>query len=88
MVEVLSLNDLFNPVHPELVGRYNVGEELQDPEKFRKPFPTFAIQAVGILWSAVPVPESGSDPILWFRYRSLFYRRWVAAGIPRRKPGS
>ena len=36
MVEVLSLNDLFNPVHQELVGRYNVGEELQDPEKFSK----------------------------------------------------
>ena len=36
MVEVLSLNDLFNPIHGELVGRYNVGEELQDPEKFGK----------------------------------------------------
>ena len=36
MVEVLSLNDLFNPLHQDLVGRYNVGEELQDPEKFGK----------------------------------------------------
>ena len=36
MVEVLSLNDLFNPNHRELVGRYNAGEELQDPEKFGK----------------------------------------------------
>lgn len=36
LVEVLSLNDLFNPNHPDLVGRYNVGEDLQDPEKFSK----------------------------------------------------
>jgi len=36
MVEVLSLNDLFNPNHQQLVGRYNAGEELQDPEKFSK----------------------------------------------------
>ena len=36
MVEVLGLNDLFNPIHQDLVGRYNVGEDLQDPEKFSK----------------------------------------------------
>ena len=34
--EHLNLNDLFNPNHTELVGRYNIGEELQDPEKFSK----------------------------------------------------
>jgi hypothetical protein len=36
LVEVLGLNDLFNPLHEQLVGRYNAGEELQDPEKFSK----------------------------------------------------
>ncbi len=36
LVEVLSLKDLFNPMHPQIVGRYNKGEELQDPEKFDK----------------------------------------------------
>ena len=36
LVEVLSLNDLFNPNYGELVGRYNAGEELQDAEKFSK----------------------------------------------------
>jgi hypothetical protein len=36
MVEVLSFNDLFNPGHGELVGRYQAGEEQQDPEKFSK----------------------------------------------------
>jgi hypothetical protein len=36
MVEVLSLSDLFNPNHHEIVGRFQAGEELQDPEKFSK----------------------------------------------------
>jgi hypothetical protein len=41
LVEVLSLNDLFNPYHAELVGRFHYGEELQDPEKFPKTELTF-----------------------------------------------
>ena len=36
LVEVLSLRDLFNPLHTALVGRYHAGEELQDPEQFEK----------------------------------------------------
>jgi hypothetical protein len=36
LVEVLSLNDLFNPMHSNLVGRLHHGEEMQDPEKFAK----------------------------------------------------
>ena len=32
LVEVLSLMDLFNPNHTQLVGRYHAGEELQEPE--------------------------------------------------------
>jgi len=36
MVEVLSLNDLFNLYKDEVVGRYHYGEEVQDPEKFKK----------------------------------------------------
>ncbi|HIP53415.1 MAG TPA: acetyltransferase [Chromatiales bacterium] len=36
LVEVLSLKDLFNPLHKEIVGRYHKGEELQDPDKFEK----------------------------------------------------
>ncbi|GAA3929210.1 acetyltransferase [Litoribacillus peritrichatus] len=36
MIEVLSLNDLFNLYHDEIVGRCQVGEELQDPEKYLK----------------------------------------------------
>ncbi|MET0091016.1 MAG: acetyltransferase [Candidatus Thiodiazotropha sp.] len=36
LVEVLSLNDLFNPNHGEIVGRFHAGEELQDAETFIK----------------------------------------------------
>jgi hypothetical protein len=36
LVEVLSIRDLFNPMHASLVGRYHAGEELQDPESFAK----------------------------------------------------
>jgi hypothetical protein len=41
LVEVLALRDLFNPMHEDLVGRYNAGEELQDAEQFRKSELTF-----------------------------------------------
>jgi hypothetical protein len=36
MVEVLELDNLFNPSHQQLLGRYHAGEELQEPEKFSK----------------------------------------------------
>ena len=36
LVEVLKIEDLFNPYHAELKGRYNFGEEAQDPEQFDK----------------------------------------------------
>lgn len=36
LVEVLGLGDLFNPLHAAIVGRYNVGEELQEAEQFAK----------------------------------------------------
>lgn len=36
LVEVLSLNDLFDPGHPALVGRYNRGEEMPAPQWFPK----------------------------------------------------
>lgn len=36
LVEVLSVQDLFDPFCKQLVGRYQHGEERQDPEKFDK----------------------------------------------------
>lgn len=36
LVEVLGLNDLFNPMHAYVVGRLHYGEEIQEAEKFAK----------------------------------------------------
>lgn len=36
LVEILSVNDLTNPIHQHVVGRLHYGEEMQDPEKFEK----------------------------------------------------
>ena len=36
MIEILSLSDLFDPFNKTLIGRYQHGEEVQDPEKFSK----------------------------------------------------
>jgi hypothetical protein len=36
LVEILSLNDLFDPFCQQVVGRYQHGEERQDPETFAK----------------------------------------------------
>jgi hypothetical protein len=36
LVEVLSLADLFNPMHKTVVGRLHYGEELGEADKFAK----------------------------------------------------
>jgi hypothetical protein len=36
LVEILGLNDLFNPNHKTVVGRLHYGEEMQDAEGFAK----------------------------------------------------
>jgi len=36
LVEVLTLKELFDPFSDHLIGRYQHGEEVQDPEKFSK----------------------------------------------------
>ncbi|MEJ2619734.1 MAG: acetyltransferase [Candidatus Thiodiazotropha sp.] len=36
LVEVLSLTDLINPNHSQIVGRFHSGEEMQDAESFNK----------------------------------------------------
>ena len=53
LVEVLSIRDLFNPMHPNLVGRYHAGEELQDPEAFAK--------AELVFCSNEPLPRCWTD---------------------------
>lgn len=36
LVEVLTMQDLIDPFCDTVVGRYNIGEELPDPAKFKK----------------------------------------------------
>lgn len=36
LVEVLDLAALFDPNQPALRGRFHAGEEIQEPESFRK----------------------------------------------------
>jgi len=54
LVEVLSLRDLFDPFQVEVVGRYQQGEEVQDPEKLKK--------AELIFPSGEALPQSWIDP--------------------------
>ncbi|MDQ7074103.1 MAG: acetyltransferase [Gammaproteobacteria bacterium] len=41
MVEVANLTDLMNLNHDEVVGRFQEGEEVQDPDHFKKRELTF-----------------------------------------------
>lgn len=36
MIEVIGQDDLTNLFHDTVIGRYQVGEEQQDPESFNK----------------------------------------------------
>ncbi|MEZ5525635.1 MAG: acetyltransferase [Pseudomonadales bacterium] len=36
LLEVTDLQNLFNLNHPAVIGRYQCGEEQQDPEPFQK----------------------------------------------------
>lgn len=54
MVEVLSLVDLMNLNCDEVVGRYQEGEEQQDPEKFKK--------ADIVFLSGEELPRCWTDP--------------------------
>ena len=54
MVEVLSVGDLVDLFKDEVVGRYQYGEEVQDPEKFKKSDLVFL--------SGEPLPRCWTDP--------------------------
>lgn len=36
LVEVLTLEELYNPCRHDIIGRFHAGEEMQDPETFLK----------------------------------------------------
>ncbi len=63
LVEVLSIRDLIDPFHETLVGRYNAGEDLPDPQNFPK---------AGLVFpSGEPLPRCWNDP----DYRAAELRR-------------
>lgn len=53
LVEVLTPEDLYNPCHETLIGRFHAGEELQDSESFRKAHLVFP--------SGEPLPQCWLD---------------------------
>jgi hypothetical protein len=57
LVEVLTLQDLYNPCRSEITGQLQSGEEMQDPETFHK--------------SELIFPSGEPIPRCWFdaRYR-------------------
>lgn len=36
LIEILNIEDLYNPYRQEVLGRCHAGEELQDPDAFMK----------------------------------------------------
>ena len=36
LVEILEVQDLYDPFKQEILGRFHAGEEMQDPETFSK----------------------------------------------------
>ncbi len=36
LVEVLNLEELFDPMKPSFKGRLNIGEEMPEPDTFKK----------------------------------------------------
>lgn len=62
LVEILTLNDLINPLHKEVIGRLHYGEEPGDPEKFAK--------ANLIFPSGEPLPRCWTD--IHYRDDELF----------------
>ena len=54
MVEVLTMGDLVDLFKDEVIGRYQYGEEVQDPEKIKKSDLVFL--------SGEPLPRCWTDP--------------------------
>lgn len=51
LIEVLDVQALFNPCLDSVVGRFHAGEEMQDPEYFKKPTLTFPSgEALPVCW--------------------------------------
>ncbi|HEY9852763.1 MAG TPA: acetyltransferase [Leptolyngbyaceae cyanobacterium] len=54
LIEVLRIEDVYNPCRTEIMGQYHAGEEMQDPEIFLKSELIFP--------SGEPLPVCWIDP--------------------------
>ena len=63
LVEILNVTELFDPFNTDIIGRYHYGEEVQEPEKFKK--------ANLIFLSGEELPKCWMDP----HYRNNEIRR-------------
>lgn len=67
LVEVLTVEELYNPCHTEITGQSQAGEEVQDPEIFLK--------------SELIFPSGEPLPRCWFdaHYRETMTRKQPTA---------
>lgn len=68
LVEVLGMSDLFDPFKDRIIGRFNAGEEMPDPQVFQKSALMFC--------SNEPLPQCWLKP----DYRQHEMRRTGTAG--------
>lgn len=54
LVEILTLENLYDPCRVEITGRFHCGEEMQEPESFQKSQLVFP--------SGEPLPHCWLDP--------------------------
>ena len=54
LVEVMKLDDLYDPFMPKIMGRLHFGEEMQEPETFEKASLEFL--------SGEPLPACWTNP--------------------------
>jgi hypothetical protein len=69
LVEVLTLENIYDPCRQEITGRFHAGEEMQDPETFAK--------------SDLIFPSGESLPLCWLdpKYQEHLSPKKAAMGI-------
>ena len=67
LVELLKLDNLYDPCQKEVTGRFHAGEEMQDPENFLK--------------SELIFPSGESLPLCWLnpKYREIMSSKKMAS---------
>ncbi len=69
LVELLEVQNLYDPFKTEILGRFHAGEEMQDPEMFLKSELVFP--------SDEPLPQCWLDP----DYKHILHHKPKAAAI-------